>query len=348
VADGLNAPVGIAHAADGTGRLFIVEKAGRVRLLQDGKLSSLPFLEIATRVGSQGAEQGLLGLTFHPEYAQNGFFFVNYTNLQGNTVISRFAVGHDPAQADPSSEVVIVTVGQPAPNHNGGQLAFGPDGFLYAGLGDGGREGDPFGNGQNTHTLLGKMLRLDVDHGQPYAVPTTNPFAGNSAYRPEIWALGLRNPWRFSFDRLTGDLYIADVGQDEYEEIDFQPAGSPGGQNYGWSIMEGMHCYPASKACDRTGLTLPVAEYDHSQGCSVVGGYVYRGQQFPLMNGIYLFGDYCSGRIWGLARDGQGQWRMAEVGQANMQPSSFGEDEAGELYLVDLAGGRLYKLLALP
>jgi glucose/arabinose dehydrogenase len=347
-ASGLHEPVDIANAADGTGRLFIVEKAGRIRVLQDGELSSVPFLDITGRVGSGGSEQGLLGLVFHPDYVHNGFFFVNYTDRQGDTVISRFVVGSDPEQADPSSEVVILTVAQPAANHNGGQLAFGPDGLLYAGLGDGGRAGDPFGNGQNTQTLLGKMLRLDVDHGQPYAVPASNPFAGSSGFRPEIWATGLRNPWRFSFDRSTGDLYIADVGQNEYEEIDYEPAGSQGGENYGWSTMEGMHCYPASEACDRAGLTLPVAEYDHSQGCSVTGGYVYRGQQFPSLDGIYLFSDYCSGRIWALARGEQGQWRMAEVGRANIEPSSFGEDESGELYLADLQGGQLYKIVALP
>jgi glucose/arabinose dehydrogenase len=347
-ASGLDEPVDIANAADGTGRLFVVEKAGRIRVLQDGKLSSVPFLDITGRVGSGGSEQGLLGLAFHPDYVHNGYFFVNYTDRQGNTVVSRFAVGSDPAQADPSSETVILTVDQPAANHNGGQLAFGPGGFLYVGLGDGGRAGDPFGNGQNRQTLLGKMLRLDVDHGQPYTVPASNPFAGSSGLRPEIWATGLRNPWRFSFDRSTGDLYIADVGQDTYEEIDYQPAGSQGGENYGWSIMEGMHCYPASQACDRTGLTLPVAEYDHSQGCSVTGGYVYRGRQFPSLDGIYLFSDYCSGRIWALDRDGQGQWRMAEVGRASIRPSSFGEDEAGELYLVDIQGGKLYRIVALP
>ena len=348
VVSGLDQSVDIANAADGFGRLFIVEKPGRIRVLQDGELSSVPFLDITGRVGSGGSEQGLLGLAFHPDYVRNGYFFVNYTDRQGDTVISRFVVGQDPAQADPSSEVVILTVGQPAANHNGGQLAFGPDGFLYAGLGDGGRAGDPFGNGQNTQTLLGKMLRLDVDHGEPYTVPASNPFVGSSGFRPEIWATGLRNPWRFSFDRSSGDLYIADVGQNEYEEIDYQPAGSPGGENYGWSIMEGLHCYPAGEACDRVGLTLPVAEYDHAQGCSVTGGYVYRGQQFPSLDGIYLFADYCSGRIWALARDGQDQWRMAEVGRADIEPSSFGEDESGELYVADLQGGQLYQIVVLP
>jgi glucose/arabinose dehydrogenase len=348
VATGLDQPVGIANAADGSGRLFIVEKPGRIRVLQDGKLSTTPFLDITGRVGSRGSEQGLLGLAFHPDLLHNPYFFVDYTDRQGNTVVSRFSLGSNPAQADPTSELVVLTVEQPAANHNGGQLAFGPDGFLYIGLGDGGSEGDPFHNGQNMDTLLSKILRLDIDHGQPSTVPASNPFVGKSGYRPEAWATGLRNPWRFSFDRLTGDLYIGDVGQDTYEEIDFQPVGSPGGQNYGWSIMEGMHCYPADRSCDRTGLTLPVAEYDHSQGCSVTGGYVYRGQQFPALGGIYFFSDYCSGRIWGLARDAQGAWHMAEVGRASIRPSSFGEDERGELYLADLGQNRIYQLIALP
>jgi glucose/arabinose dehydrogenase len=348
VATGLDQPVSIANAADGTGRLFIVEKPGRIRVLQDGKLSSVVFLDITDRVGSQGNEQGLLGLAFHPDFAHNPFFFVDYTDRQGNTVVSRLALSSDPAQADPASEVVILTVDQPAANHNGGQLAFGPDGLLYIGLGDGGGAGDPSGNGQNTKTLLAKILRLDVNHGRPYAVPGTNPFVGSAGSRSEIWATGLRNPWRFSFDRLTGDLYIADVGQNKYEEIDYQPAGSPGGENYGWSIMEGNHCYRPGANCDRTGLTLPVAEYSHSQGCSVTGGFVYRGRQFPSLDGIYFYSDYCSGRIWAMARDGQGAWRTAEVGQANIQPSTFGEDESGELYLADLREGRLYQVVALP
>ena len=345
---GLESPLGIAHAGDGSGRLFVVEKPGRIRIVVGTALVAAPFLDIAGRVGSTSSEQGLLGLAFHPKYAHNGLFFVNYTDLQGDTVLSHFAVGADPGRADPASEVVLLTVDQPAANHNGGHLAFGPDGYLYVGLGDGGGAGDRYGNGQNPSTLLGKMLRLDVDGGQPYAVPPDNPFVTRPDARKEIWAIGLRNPWRYSFDRLTGDLYIADVGQDLYEEIDFQPASSQGGQNYGWPIMEGMHCYPEKQACDRSGLTLPVAEYDHSQGCSVTGGYVYRGQQFPALSGIYVFGDYCSGRIWGAARDSQGQWRMAELQQVGVQLSSFGEDETGELYLVDMRSGELFKIEALP
>ena len=348
VLGGLESPLGIAHAGDGSGRLFVVEKQGRIRIVVGTALAAAPFLDIAGRVGSSASEEGLLGLAFHPNYARNGLFFVNYTDLQGDTVLSRFAVGADPDRADPASEVVLLTVDQPAANHNGGHLAFGPDGYLYVGLGDGGGAGDRYGNGQNPSTLLGKMLRLDVDGSQPYAVPRDNPFVTRLDVRAEIWAIGLRNPWRYSFDRLTGDLYIADVGQELYEEINLQPARSLGGQNYGWPIMEGMHCYPETQACDGTGLTLPVAEYDHSQGCSVTGGYVYRGKQFPALSGIYVFGDYCSGRIWGSARDSQGQWRMAELQQVSMQLSSFGEDETGELYLVDMRRGDLFKIEALP
>ncbi len=348
IVGGLDTPVGIANAGDGSGRLFIVEKVGRIRVVQGVALAPMPFLDITGRVRSQGSEQGLLGLAFHPRYVENGFFFVNYTDGQGDTVVSRFSVSGDAARADPGSEVVLLTLDQPAGNHNGGHLAFGPDGYLYIGTGDGGGAGDQYGNGQNGRTLLGAMMRLDVDRGQPYGVPEDNPFVGNPNVRDEIWATGLRNPWRYSFDRLTGDLYIADVGQNMYEEVNVQRAGDPGGQNYGWPIMEGLHCFPADRPCDRNGLTLPVREYDHTKGCSVTGGYVYRGQESPLLAGIYLFGDYCSGRIWGLAPygDGADSWRVARVAQADVRLSAFGEDETGELYLVDMARGQLFKIRA--
>jgi glucose/arabinose dehydrogenase len=297
VASGLERPVGIANAGDGSGRLFILEQVGRIRIVRDGELLSSPFLDISGRVGSSASEQGLLGLAFHPGYAENGLFFVNYTDQQGDTVVARFSVSADPNRADPASEAQILTLPQPAGNHNGGHLAFGPDGYLYVGTGDGGGAGDQYGNGQNGGTLLGAMLRLDVDGAQPYLIPAGNPFVDNPAVRDEIWALGLRNPWRYSFDRLTGDLYIADVGQNQYEEVNYQPADAPGGLNYGWPIMEGMHCFPADRDCARAGLTQPVVEYQHAQGCSVTGGYVYRGQEFPALTGIYLFGDFCSGRI---------------------------------------------------
>ncbi len=346
IVGGLDTPVGAAHANDGSGRLFIVEKPGRIRIVRNGALLPDPFLDITDRADAGGSEQGLLGLAFHPDYIHNGFFFVNYTDHRGDTVVSRFSVTADADRADPASETVILTLDQPAGNHNGGNLVFGPDGYLYIGTGDGGGAGDQYGNGQNGQTLLGAMLRLDVDGGLPYAIPPDNPFRGDPAIRDEMWAIGLRNPWRYSFDRLTGDLYIADVGQNRYEEVDFQPAGSPGGQNYGWPIMEGLHCYPEDQPCDRSGLTLPVVEYDHSQGCSVTGGYVYRGREFPILTGIYLFGDYCTGRIWGLAAGEGGRWRVAELGQFNVALSSFGEDEAGEVYLLDMGRGEILQITA--
>ena len=349
ITGGLDRPVGIAHAGDGSGRLFILEQPGRIRVVQDGTLAVAPFLDITDRVGSSQNEQGLLGLAFHPRYAENGTFFVYYTDRQGDTVVSRLSVSGDAARAEPGSEAVLLRIDQPAGNHNGGHLAFGPDGALYVGTGDGGGAGDQYGNGQNGQTLLGAMLRLGVDGGPAYSVPDDNPFVGNPNVRDEIWALGLRNPWRYSFDRLTGDLYIADVGQNRYEEVDVQPADEPGGQNYGWPIMEGLHCFPEDRSCERAGLSLPVWEYDHSQGCSVTGGYVYRGEEFPILAGIYVFGDYCSGRIWGLAPlDGAGAdgWQAALLTQADIQLSSFGEDERGELYLVDIRRGELFKIAA--
>jgi glucose/arabinose dehydrogenase len=350
VAEELDQPVGLTHAGDGSGRLFVIEKVGKIRTLHGETLSEAPFLDITGRVSSQNSERGLLGLAFHPNYADNGLFFVNYTDRQGDTVVARFAVTDDPDQADPDSEAIVLTVTQPAPNHNGGNIVFGPDGYLYIGLGDGGDAGDAFGNGQNGQTPLGAMLRIDVnaDDGAPYRVPPDNPFTGDPRVLDEIWAIGLRNPWRYSFDRLTGDLYIADVGQNVYEEVNIQPAASPGGENYGWPIMEGQHCYPESASCGADGLALPVIEYDHTQGCSVTGGYVYRGKAFPALEGVYLFGDYCSGRIWGLAPGGDGTWQVAELIQSGVQISSFGEDEAGEIYVLDMREGALYQIAARP
>lgn len=332
ITSGLERPVDLQP--DGSGRLFIVEKAGRIRILQNGQLVDQPFLDITDRVGSSGNEQGLLGLAFHPQYAQNGRFFVNYTDTNGNTVIARYQVSSDPNRADSNSEVKLLGVDQPFPNHNGGGLAFGPDGYLYAGLGDGGSQGDPFGNAQNTKVLLGKILRLDVDSAEPYAVPSDNPF-GN-----EVWAYGLRNPWRFSFDKKTKDLYIGDVGQNTWEEIDYLPAGSPGGTNFGWSLREGAHDYNGSASPD---LTEPVAEYSHQEGgCSVTGGYVYRGSSMPEWNGIYLYGDYCTGIIWGLIRSNDG-WQKQQLFDVDFTITSFGQDKAGEIYAVSDSGG-VYRL----
>ena len=326
VASGLQRPVDLQ--ADGSGRLFIIEKVGRIRIFQDGQLMQQPFLDIAERVDSSGNEQGLLGLAFHPNYAQNGRFFVNYTDTNGNTVIARYQVSNDANLADPNSEVKILGVDQPFANHNGGVLTFGPDGYLYVGLGDGGSQGDPYGNAQNRNALLGKILRIDVDSADPYAVPSDNPF-GN-----EIWLYGLRNPWRISFDRSTGDLYIGDVGQNAWEEIDFLPAGSPGGTNFGWNLREGAHDYKGSASPD---LVDPVAEYSHQEGgCSVTGGYVYRGSM-PEWNGIYLYGDYCTGLIWGLIHSNDG-WQKLQLFDMAVTITSFGQDEAGELYLLSDSG----------
>jgi glucose/arabinose dehydrogenase len=352
-------PVHITHAGDGSGRLFVVEKAGRIRILHNDQVLDPPFLDITGRVNSQCGECGLLSVAFPPDFAESHSFYVYYT-AQGNpappsqnddgdndTVIARFRLSADPNRADPASETRILLQHQPYGNHNGGLLLFGPDEFLYVGLGDGGSGGDPDGNGQKTDTLLGKLLRIDVTGVNTYTVPSDNPFVSNNAYRPEIWALGLRNPWRFSFDRLTGDLYIGDVGQNNYEEIDYQPAGDPGGQNYGWKIMEGDHCFPGDP-CDRSGLVRPIAEYGHDDfernpDCSVTGGVVYHSpvpEQLP----VYLYGDYCSGRIRALQRDGSTWLRQEPLLDTALAIVSFGEGPAGEVYVVD-DHGRVYRLV---
>jgi glucose/arabinose dehydrogenase len=342
VARDLRQPLFVTHAGDGTNRLFVAERAGRIRHLPDGQI----FLDITDRVGSAGLEQGLLGLAFHPRFRENGHFYVNYTNRGGDTVIARF--GLDTAQRGaPESEHPVLRQDQPAANHNGGMLAFGPDGYLYAGLGDGGGANDRFENGQNRQSLLGTIVRIDVDQGDPYAIPPDNPFVGDAGARPEIWAYGLRNPWRFSFDRVTGDLYIADVGQNQREWVHLQPAGSPGGQNYGWPIVEGSRCMSGAD-CNREGLTPPIAEYARASGCAITGGYVYRGSRSPVLVGNYVFGDYCSGRIWTLARNQAGEWIATEKIQMDARISSFGEDESGEVYLTDLAGGTVHRLTARP
>lgn len=339
IASGLNAPVGITSAQDGSGRLFILEQAGVIRMLQNDTLAAAPFLDIRDRVGSNGSERGLLGLAFHPDYNENGYFYVNYTDLNGNTVIARFSVSTDnPDQADPNSETRLLAVQQPYANHNGGMVTFGPDGYLYLGLGDGGSGGDPQGNGQALNTLLGKILRIDVDGGSPYAIPPNNPFVNETGKKPEIWAYGLRNPWRFSFDRLTGELYIGDVGQNQWEEIDYLPAGSPGGANFGWNYFEGLHPYDNQVPPAGLNTVQPVAEYSHAQGCSVTGGVVYRGSSLPEWQGIYLYGDYCSGNIWGLLRDPQGSWMNALLFENAGRITSFGQDEQGEVYLADHTG----------
>lgn len=345
--DGLERPVGIEHAGDGTNRLFILEQPGVIRIVRDGRLVTEPFLNLRDQVDCCG-ERGLLGLAFHPDYVENGYFYINYIDLNGNTVIARFQVSGDPDRAERDSEIKVLGVEQPFPNHNGGAVVFGPDGYLYLGLGDGGSAGDPLGNAQNTNVLLGKILRLNVsaslqDEGSAfYAIPPDNPFArGGGA--PEVWAYGLRNPWRFSFDRLTGDLYIGDVGQGSWEEIDYLPAPLAGGANFGWNYREGAHPYGGIEAPPGLELTEPIAEYDHSFGISVTGGFVYRGEKLPEWSGIYLYGDYGSGLIWGLFRDQTGNWQNRLLFQTGATITSFGEDEAGELYFVSY-DGVLYRL----
>jgi glucose/arabinose dehydrogenase len=343
VLTGLELPVDIQNAGDGSGRLFIVEKHGRIRILKGGQVLPTPFLDISAEVGSRSTEQGLLGLAFHPHYSQSGLFYVNYTDENGNTVIARFHVSADnPDLADPASQVDILRIDQPYNNHNGGGLAFGPDGYLYIGLGDGGSEGDPLLNGQNLRTLLGKLLRIDVDHATPYAIPAGNPFA-KSGGLAEIWAYGLRNPWRFSFDRLTGDLYIADVGQDAWEEIDFVPSGVPGGMNFGWSYYEGMHPYKGQPPANAS-FTAPVTEYSHSDGCAVTGGYVYRGAALPEWQGVYFYGDYCSGNIWGVRLSGGNAPQAKILFTTSAKITTFGVDEAWEIYLADYGLGQLLRL----
>lgn len=338
VVGGFTKPVYLTHAGDGSERLFVVEQAGRILILTDGVTNPTPFLDIIERVGSDGLEQGLLSVAFHPDYSSNGQFFVNYTNRQGNTVVARYNVSNNPGVADPASEKILLTIQQPYGNHNGGQVIFGPDGYLYIGMGDGGAANDPQNRAQDLGTLLGKILRIDVNSGDPYGVPQTNPFVNNNGARPEIWSYGWRNPWRFSFDATTNDMYIADVGQNQYEEVHVEWAGQAG-RNYGWRLMEGAHCHiPADCDPEAQNLALPITEYDHSLGCSITGGYVYRGAQYPALTGIYFYGDFCSGRIWGLRYESDNSWSEAQFMQSDTAISSFGQDEAGELYLLDHKG----------
>ncbi|MCI0436987.1 MAG: PQQ-dependent sugar dehydrogenase [Gemmatimonadetes bacterium] len=340
VASGLSAPVHLA-APIGDARLFVVEQAGRIRIVRDAQLLQQPFLDITDIVGS-GGERGLLSVAFHPAFVTNGLFFVNYTDRAGATRIERYRVSADPERADRGSAKLLLTIAQPFANHNGGLIAFGPDGNLWIGMGDGGSRDDPQGNGQNPATLLGAMLRINVDAGDPYAIPADNPFVSVGGARPEIWAIGLRNPWRFAFDRSTGELYIADVGQEDWEEVNAAPV-TAAGLNYGWNTMEGRHCF-RTVTCNTAGLTLPVLEYGHGEGCSITGGHVYRGAALPFLRGHFVYGDYCGGWVRSFRRTDSGvadarEWPLGSLGRI----LSFGEDVGGELYVMTDAG-RVYRL----
>jgi glucose/arabinose dehydrogenase len=342
-ADGFTSPVIVTNAGDN--RLFVVNQPGSISIVDSsGNVTPEPYLDITNKVTFAG-EQGLLGLAFHPDYKNNGYFYVNYIGAGDSTHISRFTmISGNPAKADPKSEMKIMTIAQPFKNHNGGNLAFGPDGYLYIGLGDGGSGGDPGNRAQNPAILLGKILRIDVDHGNPYSIPESNPFYALSSARNEIWAMGLRNPWRFSFDVKTGDLWIADVGQNALEEIDFQPAGSHGGENYGWRCYEGDQPYNQEGCAPADSFIFPVYTYPHGDECSVTGGFVYRGDSLSPYYGKYFFADYCSDRIWTLHKDAT-EWIREDFGQfAGNGFSTFGEDNKGELYIAGHANGIIYRI----
>jgi len=352
VTNQLSSPVYATAPLGDTLRLFVVQQSGLVRVLRRDSLLPTPFLDVRGKIDA-GGERGLLSLAFHPQYAANGRFYVYFTDSTGDIRIVRYLVSAaDSNVADSLSADTILKVPHPVnANHNGGQLQFGPDGMLYAGLGDGGGGGDPDGNGQDRHALLGKILRLNVDGATGYTIPATNPFATDTSAAPEIWALGVRNPWRFSFDRQTDDLYIGDVGQGAWEEVDVQPAASAGGLNYGWVVMEGRHCYPpGTTGCNQSGLTLPVLEYDHPTGCSITGGYVYRGTRVPLLAGQYLYADYCTHFVRSFVYSG-GQATSLRNWTPQLDPggniSSFAQDQRGELYIMTL-GGSLYRIVPTP
>jgi len=347
VVKGLGDPVDVTNAGDGSGRLFVVEQGGRIRIVKDGTVAARPFLDISDRVSCCN-ERGLLGLAFHPGYPADPRFFVDYTDIHGNTVVASFQVSPtDPDIADPASETEILHVEQPFQNHNGGAVVFGPDGKLYISFGDGGSGGDPLGNGQNLGTMLAKILRIDIDvpagSRTPYAIPTDNPFISDPKAKPEIWLTGLRNPWRIRFDRTTGNLWIGDVGQGDWEEVDVDPAGV-GGLDYGWNRMEGFHCFQPSSGCDETGLTLPVAEYDHGQGCAIIGGVVVHDATQPVLDGRYLFGDACSDNLWTIDAAGDRRRTPKIVAKLGRTVSSIGMAEDGSVYATSLDRGELLAL----
>ncbi|MFC2064182.1 PQQ-dependent sugar dehydrogenase [Chloroflexota bacterium] len=347
VTSGFSQPVDMSIANDGSDRFFVVEQRGMIQVVNQGVIRPQPFLDLNGKVDDSGYEQGLLGLAFHPAFRENGYIYVNYTDKSGNTVIARYSVDitvpPDTQSANPSSELIVLQIRQPYSNHNGGQIMFGPDRMLWISVGDGGSGGDPLGNGQSTQTLLGKILRIDVNQDSPYGIPLDNPYFSGGGL-PEIWAIGLRNTWKFSFDSQDGDLYLADVGQNQWEEINFLPSGfNQLPANFGWNLREGRHDYQKSGSVSDTTLIDPIFEYGHDQGCSVTGGMVYRGGNHPEFNGIYLFGDFCSGTVWGLLRLDDDVWQSQILFETGLNISSFGVDELGEIYLLDMNGG-LYKL----
>jgi glucose/arabinose dehydrogenase len=346
VAGGLVEPLYVVQAPDATNRLFVVERRGRIQIVVNGAVQPTPFLDIESLVANDGSEQGMLGLAFHPNYATNGFFYVYYTaNNWDNTLVRYRVMSGDPNRADLNTRTQLFAIQDDFTNHNGGHLAFWPSGYLYIATGDGGSAGDPDNNAQNVGSLLGKLLRIDVNSGNPYAIPSSNPYANRQGARGEIWALGLRNPWRFSFDRANNDLWIGDVGQGGWEEIDRQPGGASGGANYQWSCREGTHVFDSGRSCVEGTPTGPIFEYDHSAGaCSVTGGYVYRGAAIPGLVGTYVFGDFCSGRIWGLNFQNN-TWVRTELLNPGIALASFGEDRSGELYAVDIVGGEIHRIV---
>lgn len=350
-ATGFTRPVALANSGvGGDGRLFVAQQSGQVKIIRaDGAVVGTPFLDITSKVNSNANERGLLGLAFHPSYSSNGYFFVTYTNSAGSLVVSRYTkTANNPDLADPNTERIIITVPHPTyQNHNGGHIAFGPDGYLYIATGDGGSGGDPGNNGQDKNSLLGKLLRLDINNGNPYSIPSTNPFVGQSNVRTEIWSYGLRNPWRFSFDRQTGDLFIADVGQGAWEEVNMQVASGSGGQNYGWRCYEGYAAYNTAGCGPASNYTQPITTYDHSNNrCSLTGGYRYRGSAYPTMRGYYFFADYCNGQLFSITPGSSNSWTQEIQGQYSVNPSTFGEDINGELYLASLSNGVIYRLQA--
>jgi glucose/arabinose dehydrogenase len=345
VADGFDQPVALLSARDGSGRLFVVERSGLVHIIQNGEVLPVPFLDLGDRIGLTGSTSaGILGMAFHPDFGKNGFFFVHYTNTSGQSVISRFQTDTDLIAGEPAIEQRLLEIDYPIGEHKGGDLAFGPDGYLYISLGDGGGpgNGDQAGNAQNPGTLLGAILRIDVNRGNPYAIPPDNPFVSSGGL-PEVWAYGLRNPWRFSFDRLTGDIYIADVGENLSEEIDILSAGIGGGANLGWNYFEGTNRYRGQPPPELR-LVEPVFEYDHNQGCAITGGAVYRGEALPELYGVYLYGDYCLGNVWALLRHADGSLENQLHEKVPAYITAFGQDQEGEIYLVDI-GGEIFKLV---